>query len=216
MIVGRRYSRRKVETATTVKDILALLGRWSKGGKIGSSFTDRLIAIKHACARILEAQGLPSAPRVSYTTDPKAWQLVPTKPPAPPFWVGPLKDYIATVRGFERDSPEDLAARILTAANRMESNPQFAPRFAFEIGQMWTLLRVYAIDSAGARRGGKRTGGRQSAKAREREQLILREASKMTAVNRGLQRADVARILAERGFGGAEAIRKILRRKKAG
>ena len=155
-IEGRRHSRIEI-TSGPAKELFKKLGRPDgKGGyRIGSEFSEHVAAIKKAAAAILRACGLPDVVRLFVTKSaPDRWQ--PQQPAEDDFKSASTVDYYVRKRGFMRDSRQDLAARILVTAARMESNPEQAKSLVFELGQFWMLLRVYAAESAPGMRGGSR------------------------------------------------------------
>lgn len=178
-----------------------MLRRWAKDAKIGLSFPEHLAAIKDACAALLAKAGLPTTKDVEHDGR-----------------LSSIAHYVAEVRKFERDSPEDIAARIIELAARLDANPRMAAQIGFQLGKLWSLMIAYAIESAGGRKGGRRTAIKLRKVANERERVILLEAGKLRAVNPYLKDADLARHLSDRDYGGAEALRKLIRnaKKKSG
>jgi len=79
------------------------------------------------------------------------------------------------------------------------------------------FLRGEAEHAAGAVRDGRKRGGIKTAEARQREAQqrevkLLAAAFTLRAANPRLSNARLAEILAERGHGGKEAIKKLLRK----
>lgn len=193
-IEGRRHSRIEI-TSGPVKTLFKLLGRKDSKGKlrIGSEFAERVTAMQKVAGAVLRRRALPDVPIVYVTrTSPSRWQS--HRPAASDFKSSSTIELYVRQRGVDRDSPEDLAARILTTIAFMEANPALATGLAFELGRLWTLLRVYATESAPGVKGGALGA---LSKRREAEAWQERIASKVERfIAAGKSNSNVGALLA--------------------
>lgn len=119
--------------------------RDGKGGYVlGRNFSDYIQAWAERAAAFLRSRKLPDAPVLFWTkVSPDNWQA---EPPAREnikrYCI--LEQYILKDRGFDRDSPEGLAARIITTVQyiqHLDGEPQLQQ--AFMLGEIYALAITY-------------------------------------------------------------------------
>lgn len=118
-----------------------------------------LESARQAGASYLRLQGLPATSRVYRWADRSGWHE--DKPPTKSFRGMREIDSHITSLGYDRDSPEDLAARMLTQAERVQAchdsgNVGAALTEAVELGHVMTLARVYNAETPKKRDAGRR------------------------------------------------------------
>ena len=163
------------------------------------TFAERLAAMVAGARAFLEERGLPSA---AVVTNPEGWRLS---------WRTPgyrreLDQEIAA-RGFKRDGPEDLAARIIVTAERRLHHATGDARdvWAFELGRLVTLAKVYGVESATGARGGRERQESQDA-------ALLSRFDELMAEKPNKERAYRKLAAAERPGATAAAIGRKIRR----
>lgn len=183
-IEGRRHSRIQI-TSGPPEILFKKFGRPDgKGGfRLGADFGECVAEIRTIAGSILRARRLPDVPRVFFTkSEPSSWRTDPASPTE--FACGSTIDHYVRKQGFALDSREDLAARIIVTIARMQSNPRSAEQHAFELGRLWTLLRVYTAESAPGAKGGKRAALTKRERAAAWQQRITGAVMRHIAVGR--------------------------------
>jgi hypothetical protein len=157
----------------------------------------------------LRARGLPDKPWVWFTrANPGKWQATDK-----PWWRAKrprtkdrcyaLDKYVREL-GFTRDSPEELAARIIWKIAQLEqSSGDRALSRALELGALAMLYRVYAQETASSSRG-----GRGKAATKEELERLDKEIRALLKRRPRLSNRAVAGTLADQGYGERETIRK--------
>lgn len=135
---GKRFSRREgtyYEGREEVAEHMHAALRRLAPAPFGETVAD----IVAECRAMLEAEGLPSTATVS---DAAGWCELP--------------EHLASL-GHKRDSLEDLAARIIVVAERRlpQATGESRDRWAFQLGWLATLARVYGMERAAAAKGGR-------------------------------------------------------------
>ena len=92
-------------------------------------------------------------------------------------------------RGFARDTPEDFAARIIMAHDDWKrSTGEHRDAAAFKLGELWTLVKVYGIESAAGSAGGAVADDEMNAWLCERYAVLRDEGWPPTRAYRKLAR----------------------------
>lgn len=157
-IIGKRYSRRTRVTAKGDAEIAELFQQIAKaaGDKKTISFgrwQERAAQVTKQAADYLESKELPSAPKLFKWGNTVEWSA---KPPAQidtadPFEYRSIASHIKKL-GYDDDSAEGIAARIIAKAGLLETHRQgqsidSAISEAIEFGVLITLWRVYSLES---------------------------------------------------------------------
>lgn len=152
--VGRRHSRdgvvELVRRSPLLIDGLPMTVRFRRERR--KTFAERMVEIRQVCADILRKQN--PDPKIRDQIDNIAAGILCR-----------CKEFLSWQTTLKYDSTEGLAARVLFADIYMRTHdeavehnlpPLIDPMgFAFDIGEMWTLLRVYRAESSAATPGGK-------------------------------------------------------------
>ncbi len=196
-LTGRRFSKRKVEITINENgefhtEQLDIDDRWG---------TQAIEQRRQHARDVLEAEGI----------DVQA--LLEDAPHG-----GLVQDHVLWSIEREPDSRAGLAARIFylcsqaLACQAIEGGAARIPGIAYRLGRLVTLLKVYDIEKTGHSKGGHKAAIRLKREAATGDAKLKRLAKELLSTNDRLSRRDVASILAERGYGGAEAIRRKLSR----
>lgn len=109
------------------------------------TFSNVLLRWKGIAISILKSKGLPSAPVVAGETEKGSYSEF-------------LEHHIIKRLNYSHDSQEGLAARMLTLIQRLGSaKAEDALLLAFELGEISSLLKTYAIEGSQNRDNAKQT-----------------------------------------------------------
>lgn len=108
------------------------------------SIMDKIAGARQVAENILTDQGLPTEPKTSWTgIDGREWH-------------GYLDKYVSEL--YPKDSPEDLAARIIVTCHRLSNaTGDKVTELAYQVGQLAAYARVYQMIDRDSAKGGNRS-----------------------------------------------------------
>ena len=198
-IVGRRFSKREIETAQTEFGEFELVQLdWDSVWGVRT-----LERLRSRAREVLQRNGV-DVDAISERCDSPHGSAV--------------LDHVLNFLGREPDSPIGLAALIhertlhALAYMKMPDETAILPSLAFELGRLTMVAKVYEIENTGYGKGGEKTAAIRQNSAAARDAKLALAALAIRAANPALSLSDIAAKLADRGHGGKEAIRKKLPR----
>ncbi|TKR55697.1 hypothetical protein D7I39_10015 [Allopusillimonas ginsengisoli] len=157
-IIGRRYSKIRTAAAESDDDVTTLIRFLGEHSVKPQTWRDQAQDAHDAGCAYLQSKGLPAAARIFRWGDMKEWSI---EPPATTildqntkFEGRSITNHVAK-EGYERDSQEDLAARLVEVAcvllKAADLNDDLVLK-AVELGRLQVLWVVYGNESRTGRK----------------------------------------------------------------
>jgi len=217
-VIGRQFFRRKMYIRDGPTDAEQFFKKMTDQIKVARfppyNFSQRLDFFKNLSKRILKKNGLLDQPHYYTKSEPDKLRI--GHPPIEELgtiqiYYEALESYVRA-QGFEADSPEDYAARVLDTISLIENgkDPEKMLDDAFHLGELVTRAYVDGFISKRSSRSGKRSGiARQGMKTSFHKNIV--NAAK-SLLNGGCHRRDISPRLSNRFGLTARQIRNILKK----
>jgi len=217
-VIGRQFFKRRVyisdETSDGKQFFKMMTDQIKAAGFPPYNFRQRLEFFKDGAKRILKKSDLLDHPHYYTKSEPDKMKI--GRPSLEE--VGNIKashdslESYVRAQGFEVDSPEDYAARVLDTINLIESGKDQEKLLddAFHLGELVTRAYIDGFISKRSSRYGKRSGiSRQAMKASFHKKIV--DAAK-SLLDNGWRRRAISDRLSERFDLTARQIRNILKK----